>query len=651
MAIRAAELEIVIGADTNPAVQGIRGAMRAISNAASTALGVFSGMLMTQAVGALSGLASAGVQAVGEFERLELTLQTLVRRDLARAGQSLEEVGQRTQELIDWVQQLARESPFDASGVTVALRTAMAYGFTTEQAQRLTTAVIDFAAGSGQSADVMNQVALALGQIQAKGRLAGQEMLQLVNAGIDVRDALSRYLGKPVEEIARMMERGMIDANTAIEAVLQTLETDFGGAAREQAHTVSGLLSTFEELKKLGLRELFEGIVEAIRPLAISFLDWLQGPGLERLHEIGTNLGDLVGRLVSLAAAFSESGAFSEEFSAALGNISPKLQEIWDYLSPFIQQGLTWITEHAEEVKAALIGMAVAAGALAVIGSIVSMINPVTLALTAIVAAVGLLSAAWAGNWGGIRDKVTEVWAWLQPIFQNIREWLEQNIPVALSTVQQIWQTVWTAVTAVFRAIWPIIQAVWDAFKAAFSGDWYSFGENLRLAWDRLWNLVGEILRNAVSFIRERIADLIQSIITFFTDTDWGEVGHNIVQGIAEGLSNAANWLIETARDVGQAVYDAVCGFFGIHSPSRLFEEVGKNLVLGWISGVESMLPDLKRSMQSLGIPYASSMQFAENRPSAGGLQIGNVNITFRDTTLTPGTLSRALQQLEWTYL
>ena len=630
MAIKAAELQVVIGADTNPAVQGIRSTMGKIGNVASTALGVFTGTMMTQAVGALGGLASAGIQAVGEFERMSATLGTLVKRDLQNTGQSLTLVGEKTQELLQWVQQLAKESPFDATGVTTALRTAMAYGFTTEQAQRLAKATIDYAAGSGQSADVMNQVALALGQIQAKGKLAGQEMLQLVNAGIDVRDALSKYLGKSVQEVSGMIEKGMIDSNTAIEAVVSTLEKDFGGAAKEQTQTVSGLISTFQELKQMGLRELFSGLVDAIRPLAASFLEWLQEDGIAKLREIGTQIGNLTVRAIEFVQ-----GA-----------------------APTFQAVMAWIRDNGATIQGVLMGIAIAFGAMAVVSTVTALVTALANPLTLVIALAGLLGAAWVNNWGGIQEKTAAVWAWLQPIFESIRTWLSANlptilaalqviwgqvwtaistaisvawliiqtiftslgawlsvaIPAYLTVLQQVWSAIWTAVVSIFRVVWPIIQAIWQAFRAAFEGDWYAFGAKLREAWDKAWEGIKAILRNAWSAIKSIVSNLVFDVQNFFTNTDWGSVGDGIVQGIAAGISSGASAIVNAARSAAKAALDAAKGFLGIRSPSRLFEQqVGRNMVLGWARGVERYAPILEVATAGAGMRARDTAQQINN--------------------------------------
>lgn len=586
MAIKAAELQVVIGADTNPAVQGIKNAMGIIGNAAGAALGVFSGMLMTQAVNALGNLASAGIQAVGEFERMSATLETLVKRDLARAGESMDLVGEKTQQLLSWVQQLAKESPFDATGVTAALRTAMAYGFTAEQARRLTKATIDFAAGSGQSADVMNQIALALGQIQAKGKLAGQEMLQLVNAGIDVRDALANYLGKTTQEIAVMLEEGMIDANTAIEAVVSTLEKDFGGAAREQSLTVSGLISTFAELKRMGLRELFMGIVEAVKPLAGAFLDWLQEEGIARAREIGVQIGNLTTRVIEFVQ-----GA-----------------------APVFQNAMNWIKENGDAIKGALTGIAIAFGAMAVVSAVTGLVAALANPLTLIIALAGLLGAAWTQNWGGIQEKTKVAWEWLQVAFNDVKTWLQTNIPIALNTLKSTWQTIWQAIQQIVATVLPIIQSVWQAFRAVFEGDWYTFGAELREAWDALWKLQIQILINAGNTIKSTVSDLVNNIKNFFTQTDWGSVGRGIIEGIAKGITAGISAIKNAAMNAAKAALEAAKGFLGIKSPSLVFEKVvAGNMMQGWVRGIQRMTPQLALAVEGASRQAVSSSTVVNN--------------------------------------
>lgn len=263
--------------------------------------------LIKTAVTGLIGLGQQTVQNYADNERLAASLTSLVAKEDLAAGrastmtQAMADASGKSQELLGWTQKLAIESPFSQQGVAQAFKMATAYGFVTTKAnestitaQRLTQAMIDFASGTGQSEGTMSRIALALGQVQAKGKLAGGEMLQLTEAGLNVREILSKAFNKPTEEIIRMQERGLIPANVAIKAIVESLEHDFGGAAKKQSETWAGLLNSISDIKDVGLREFFTGTFQAIQPLAADFVKIMSDPAvLTSIRSWGAELGNV----------------------------------------------------------------------------------------------------------------------------------------------------------------------------------------------------------------------------------------------------------------------------------------------------------------------------------------------------------------------
>jgi tape measure domain-containing protein len=267
--------------------------------------------LVGDAFRAFTGFAMEGLDAIASYERLEMSLTSLVASQMVQAGVA-EDVASamgvaslKAEELVKWNEQLAINSPFTSEGVAQAFRMAMAYGFTVEEAKRLTEAMIDFAAGSGASEYAMQQIARALGQISATGRLTGGDMLQLVNAGLPVAEILADAFGVTTAEIMKMREQGLIPAQDAIEAITVYLETNFKGAAQAQATTWAGLKGTFEDLKAMGLREFFGGLFDALQPFAVAFTTWLQGPGMTLLGALGDILGGLVRNVLDRFSEFA----------------------------------------------------------------------------------------------------------------------------------------------------------------------------------------------------------------------------------------------------------------------------------------------------------------------------------------------------------
>lgn len=75
---------------------------------------------------------------------------------------------------------------------------------------------------------------------------------------------------------------------------------------------------------------------------------------------------------------------------------------------------------------------------------------------------------------------------------------------------------------------------------------------------------------------------------------DIAEVGVEIVKGLWEGIKSMVSWLKDKVSDFIGGIVDGVKGVLGIHSPSRVFASIGKNMALGLGQGFD-------RQMQSVG--------------------------------------------------
>lgn len=93
-------------------------------------------------------------------------------------------------------------------------------------------------------------------------------------------------------------------------------------------------------------------------------------------------------------------------------------------------------------------------------------------------------------------------------------------------------------------------------------------------------------LISAIPHVVSGVAKVAKKIISTFKDTNWLEVGVNIIKGIAKGISSAAGQLWNAAKSVLGSFKDKVLGFFGIHSPSRWGKWVGRMLDTGVAKGI-----------------------------------------------------------------
>lgn len=99
-------------------------------------------------------------------------------------------------------------------------------------------------------------------------------------------------------------------------------------------------------------------------------------------------------------------------------------------------------------------------------------------------------------------------------------------------------------------------------------------------------------LIQAIPDLIAAIPDIIKAVKDSFAEVDWGEVGKNILNGIAKGLSSVASNLIDAAKKAGSEALAGIKKSLGIHSPSRVFrDEVGQMMGLGLGIGFEKSIP------------------------------------------------------------
>jgi phage-related protein len=279
-----------------------------------------------------------------------------------------------------------------------------------------------------------------------------------------------------------------------------------------------------------------------------------------------------------------------------------ELLDRFSNLSPAMRTVIVVVGGIAAAIGPLLIVVGSLVGALGtilpVIGAVVGVLSgPVLLVIAAVVAAVALLAAAWKNNWGGIQEKTMAVIDFIKGVIQS-----------GLAAVQAFWdrhgaaimeaaETAWNFIRGIIDQYLGVIKSIFAAFKAAFEGDWRTFGEKLREAWNRYWELIAGIIRTIGPRILTLLATLITNIIAKFQNTDWKQVGLDIVRGIGNGIAAMASWLAQKAIDVARAAYEAAKGFLGIDSPSKKGIFLGASFVKGIVKGIEKAAPELKLTM------------------------------------------------------
>lgn len=172
------------------------------------------------------------------------------------------------------------------------------------------------------------------------------------------------------------------------------------------------------------------------------------------------------------------------------------------------------------------------------------------------------------------------------------------NLPMIIDAAIQI---IIALIEGLVSAIPQILSAVWDIVKCIISeflsGDWLETGAKILKA------LIDGIV-SMVSSVLSAIGDLIGQIFDKFLElgSDMLDVGKNIVEGLWDGISDAAGWLWDKISGFCSDIWDGICDFFEIASPSKLFKrELGFNLVYGLAEGIDGKAETAVNAVNSMG--------------------------------------------------
>ena len=143
----------------------------------------------------------------------------------------------------------------------------------------------------GRGDESIQRINLALGQMWTKGKVQSQEMLQLTESGIGAWQILADKYGSSVADLQDRVTRGLIAAKDAVPALIEGMETQFGGLMEAQAKTFSGMVSNIQDTLQQELAEAGEPLFRVLVEQAQQFLDALDDPAaVETMRQLGDAL-------------------------------------------------------------------------------------------------------------------------------------------------------------------------------------------------------------------------------------------------------------------------------------------------------------------------------------------------------------------------
>lgn len=208
------------------------------------ALGVIGG------VAALKQLGSEIIRVRGEFQSMQTAIETMVGKDMA--GQ-----------LIPQIKELAKISPLTMSDMVGAEKMMLGFNIQAEDTIKYLKAISDISMGESGK---FNSLTLAFSQMSAAGKLMGQDLNQMINAGFNPLQVIAEKTGKSIAALKEEMSKGAVSAEMVQQAFIDVTSAGgkFFGMSENASKTINGQISMMQDALDNAFNEMgqkSEGVI------------------------------------------------------------------------------------------------------------------------------------------------------------------------------------------------------------------------------------------------------------------------------------------------------------------------------------------------------------------------------------------------------
>lgn len=574
------------------------GAQKAASAFGKTAKTVASGVAKAfeatakavAAVGtALGAVATAGIKYNAEIEQYQTAFETMTG--------SAEEAAQVVEQLRD----IGAATPFELPDLAETTQLLMNYGFEAQEAIGSMQMLGDISQGS---ADKMQRVATAYGQMSSAGKVSLEDIKQMIEAGFNPLQEISESTGESMSSLYDRISKGTI----SVDEITASMEraTSEGGkyfqSMQKQSQTFSGQLSTLKDNANEFMGSITQGIFQSLStgllPQAISAVQQLQtafetGGATAAISLAGSIIGNFITQMtakipevipivVQLLSTFTQaitdnSGTLVNAAMAILTGLGEAFTTLAPMVATLVLTLLTQFALYIQENQQTIINALV--NAVLGIGTWIQenadqIANIITILFTALSeAAIELLPVLLetvlvvieeianylSENASMIGEKIGDfIAAMLVWIVTNLPKILEIGIKLVLAIVEGIISAIGKVVDAFVRLvdagmekvrqfasdIWDAITEAWqsviDWIDGIFSGEWASGLGALGEPLQALFQSLGEIWDG----IKEIFSGIIDFIAGVFTG-DWERAWEG-VRSVFEGIWDALVGIVKT---------------------------------------------------------------------------------------------------------
>lgn len=334
--------------------------------------------------------------------------------------------------MIEEITNMGAKTPYEKGDLLENAKLLLNFGVAQDKILGTLNMLGDVAGGNKEK---LSGLTLAYSQMQSAGRLMGQDLLQMINAGFNPLKVISEQTGKSMGELKKQMEKGAISADMVTNAFV--VATSEGGMfyqmMERQSQTVAGRWSTFMDTMKntaLNLYSRVEPMIKNFIENMMNAANWIQR-NMDLIIEIALPVGAFIGLIWGLNKAV-----------LALATMQP------------IISGITAFFALAKSIRSV-------ADAQALFNLVFSM-NPIGWVITGIAAFVAIMVVAWRKS-EKFRGVIVGTWEALKSFTKLIKDAIIGHIKSMLEGFGKLGE----AIKALFKGDWDTAKkAAKDGFKA-----------------------------------------------------------------------------------------------------------------------------------------------------------------------------------------
>ncbi len=481
--------------------------------------------------------------------------------------------------MVGSLQKLASATPLAMSDLAGGAQTLLAFGVASDDVSGTLQRLGDISLGN---ADKMQSLARAYGKATAQGKLTGETVQMMIDAGWNPLIDICDQTGESMEDVQKRMAAGSISAEELTQAVNHATDAGgkFAGGMEAASKTVAGLTSTLQDNVNAMLGKLMQPVSDAM---------------------LSTLLPTAIDAVDQLTTAFEDEGI--DGFSRVAGNLIASLS--------------AQLVSYAPQAIPA---------ALAFIGALVTGLLLATPDLTG--TAIELVGALLLGIADQLPDIMTAAMSALLGIVGKITspESITLLIQAAMQLMLALARGLIAAIPQLIDAVPGIITNLVESFYAMLP-------EIIGVGIEIVIALASGLVSNAGHIIAA-VPRLVETIVRGFLAAvkSYWDIGKSIVDGIRQGIVEQWQRLKSDVSNLFTGLVDWIKKLLGIHSPSTVFAGIGTNMAKGIGAGWQDTIGDINRDIAATLQPQyvvgvdmqglyaqAATLQTAAAPAAAGG--------------------------------